>query len=355
MRSALITGRFRHGSADTPTRLRVPCLSHPYLQEVSSAGWVIAAAVTLILGYLVPSLVRRRQAIADSRVEDRFSADLRVLTRGRPAIPADRSVLSSTASLHGSRPVEAGRTAPSVRPALPVRGEEPTVNRPTGMETRRVAHEARRVAATRAALVARKAEQAAAARRRLVLTLSLTVAAVITWLAVGLADFSVLLAVFPTVVLAGVLWLGVRTARAERDEWAQVPANLVAPRVATNIAGPTYSASQLRSHLTAAQAVSDKAEVDSDLAGLSWKTDHAPAEIDVREQEPAQQEGSWTPVPVPVPTYTLKPAAVRREAAPYVAPPAVMEDDVDGLNAANGPEEAIDLRAVLARRRAVGA
>ncbi len=229
------------------------------------------------------------------------------------------------------------------------------MNRPTGMETRRVAHEARRVAATRAALVARKAEQAAAARRRLVLTLSLTVAAVITWLAVALADFSVLLAVFPTVVLAGVLWLGVRTARAEREEWANVPANLVAPRVATNVAGPTYSASQLRSHLSASQEASEQVAPESDVAGLSWKTEHAPAEIDGGQQESAPQAGSWTPVPVPVPTYTLKPAAVRRDTAPYVAPPAVMEDNLDALNAAEGPDEAIDLRAVLARRRAVGA
>ena len=230
------------------------------------------------------------------------------------------------------------------------------MNRPTGMETRRVAHEARRVAATRAALVARKAEQAAAARRRLVLTLSLTGASIVTWLAVVLADFSVLLAVFPTLVLAGVLWLGVRTARAERDEWAHVPASLVAPRVATSVAGPTYSAAQLRSHLSAGVEAAEQAEVEADQAGLSWKTDHAPAEI-VAAQEPEhhEAEGSWTPVPVPVPTYTLKPAAVRRDAAPYVAPPAVMEDDVESLAAAEIADEAIDLRAVLARRRAVGA
>lgn len=64
-------------------------------------------------------------------------------------------------------------------------------------------------------------------------------------------------------------------------------------------------------------------------------------------------EGSWSPIPVPPPTYVLKPAAPRREPAPLT----------DGLAAdlvAQAPEVevrttgSIDLDAVLERRRASG-
>ncbi len=256
------------------------------------------------------------------------------------------------------------------------------MNRPTGMADRRTANEARRVAAVRAALAARRAEQAASARRRLVLTAALGVVSVVAWLAVAATPFSPLLATFPTLVLAGVLWLGVRTARAERAEWAQVPASLTEPRRERS-AGPTYSPSQLRSHLSADGAARPSAQTDAQ-AGLSWQTDDVPVQIsqavpaeretvpepvevvadsEVGAAPPADLEveaapGSWTPVPVPVPTYTLKPVAVRREAAPYEAPEVeadVVADATPEVSLDVSIEQGIDLRAVLARRRAVGA
>lgn len=327
----------------------------------------------LILGYLVPALVRRRQAVAMSRVDDRFSRDLRVVARGGSSSDRRQAArLPSTTALVA---------APMI---IGPRGEELTVNRPPGMADRRTANEARRVAAVRAALAARRAEQAAAARRRLVLTLALVVVSGIAWAAVAFAQFSVLLAAFPTVVLVGVLWLGVRAAQAERAEWSQVPTSLTEPR-SVSVGGPTYSPAQLRAHLAATGAApaapssATTAAADGDQAGrLSWSTGEIPVEAPAEPQAPAQPDvdvdspvlaeqqearevaavadvpGSWTPVPVPVPTYTLKPMAVRRETAPYSA-----EDE-----AAASPtevsldvtlEDGIDLRAVLARRRAVGA
>lgn len=324
----------------------------------------------LIIGYLVPSLVRRRQAVADSCVDDRFSQELRVVARGGSGgrTRSDQR-LPSTRALVASLPVPGPR-------------KELTVNRPTGMADRRTANEARRVAAVRAALAARRAEQAASARRRLVLTIALSVVSVVAWLAVAATPFSPLLATFPTLVLVGVLWLGVRTARAERAEWAQVPASLTEPRRERS-AGPTYSPSQLRSHLSADGAARPTADT-SGTAGLSWQTGDVPVQIsqavpaeretlpELAESEPVvevssapvdeivveEAPGSWTPVPVPVPTYTLKPVAVRREAAPYEAPE--VASDVVAPAAADvsldvSIDEGIDLRAVLARRRAVGA
>ncbi|TGO03799.1 hypothetical protein [Serinibacter arcticus] len=254
------------------------------------------------------------------------------------------------------------------------------MNRPTGMADRRTANEARRVAAVRAALAARRAEQAASARRRLVLTIALTVVSVVAWVAVAATPFSPLLATFPTLVLAGVLWLGVRTARSERAEWAQVPASLTEPRRERS-AGPTYSPSQLRSHLSADGVARPTAEA-AGAAGLSWQTGDVPVQISQavpadRETVPEPVEidpvvevaapsvdvvveaapGSWTPVPVPVPTYTLKPVAIRREAAPYEAPEVAVDAaaDVADVSLDVSIDEGIDLRAVLARRRAVGA
>ena len=322
----------------------------------------------LILGYLVPALVRRRQAAADSCVDDRFSRELRVVARSGSASRSDRDLrLPSTTAL----------VAP---PAIRPRAEELPVNRPPGMADRRTANEARRVAAVRSALAARRAEQAAAARRRLVLTVALAAVSAIAWAAVALAQFQLALAAFPTAMLAVVLWFGVRTARAERAERAQVPTSLTEPRAART-AGPTYSPSQLRSHLAAgagpvaATAPAATAPAADTAAGrLSWQTDDVPVEIAPEERAPEQSdvevvpevraaaeqpaaEGSWTPVPVPVPTYTLKPVAIRREAAPYTseeAAPAVVADS-SPVSLEVPVEEGIDLRAVLARRRAVGA
>lgn len=228
--------------------------------------------------------------------------------------------------------------------------EEMAVNSPAGMAERRSAPQARRVAAVRAALAARRAEQAAAARRRLWLTVALLVVTAVAWVAVGVADFQVLLAAFPTAVLVAVLWLGIRAAKVEREEWAQVPESLRAPRSAAP-ASQTFSPSQLRDHL-ASGGVRDGEE-----RGLRWSTesmrDSAPEEAVAPKAQAEPAPGTWTPVPVPVPTYTLKATAVRREVAD-VAGPGVAE--VAAPAGADAPEQpGIDLNAVLERRRAKSA
>ncbi len=300
----------------------------------------------LLLGYLVPALVRRRQAVGDARVPDRFSTALRVVER--------RGVTGSS----GASTEALIRSTP--RPVIE-RREEQAMSHPAGMAERRSAAEARRVAAVRAALAARRAEQAAAARRRLVLTLVALTATVLAWVAVAATGFQWYLALFPTLVLAATLYLGVRAAQAERAEWAQVPESLRAPRAAA-AGGPSYSPSQLRAHLTATGA----ATTTEAQSGLRWGT--AEVTVDVAHSvEPAAEPaddageapGTWTPVPVPVPTYTLKASAPPREAD--AAEPVDHEDapaPTEGLRAPEAAEPAaevpsIDLNAVLARRRAV--
>lgn len=77
----------------------------------------------------------------------------------------------------------------------------------------------------------------------------------------------------------------------------------------------------------------------------------------------AADDEAWSPVPVPRPTYTMKPSAPRREPAPL--------ENLEGSTAARTPVEvpaedrapleapvettgSIDLNAVLAKRRAAG-
>lgn len=293
------------------------------------------------------------------------------------------------------------------------------MNRPTGMAERRTALEARRVAATRAALAARRAEQAAAARRRLVLTSALAAVTALGWVASAIWGFTVLPAALLSAALVGVLYLGIRTARAEREEWARVPRSLLEPRPAAP-GGPTFSAAQLRSRLpeggavpdgdarelaertsvgaAAREAVPDGGRGTCDVdpgsgagqggRGLRWSTDHAAAGAAVSSSPEGDEggdrasdarPGTWTPVPVPVPAYTLKAAAPRREtvqagesaragsdaevAQVRAAAAQALEAGSDTVGAPNegeigggtADEPGIDLNAVLARRRAVGA
>jgi hypothetical protein len=67
----------------------------------------------------------------------------------------------------------------------------------------------------------------------------------------------------------------------------------------------------------------------------------------------ADDDGTWVPVPVPPPTYTLKPVAPRREPAPLE--PALDPAAVPQQPAATAqPVSAdVDLDSVLERRRAV--
>lgn len=104
------------------------------------------------------------------------------------------------------------------------------------------------------------------------------------------------------------------------------------------------------------------------------RRDDAPAEpVAEPAQAPAAQAvfrtpAQWTPTPVPPPSYTLKPASQRRVVAPYESGhipqvtvpqrpmPGDMAAQVSPAEAAAEPEQpALDLNAVLARRRAAGA
>ncbi len=223
------------------------------------------------------------------------------------------------------------------------------------------AADARRLAAARAARAAASSRRAAAARRRLALTGVLLVVAGGLWAAFALLSWPVVAPVVATVALVGVVMLGRRAATA---------GNAADARWERELAAITSHARD-RASSTARRTGKPQLRVDVDPTTLV--AEPAPV-IEPEVAAPAPEGAGWTPVPVPPPAYTLKQSAPRREVSPLVmgAPTEVMEpvvsDETDAAPAVE-PEEpiehsgrekrvpvepAMDVQAVLARRRAAG-
>ncbi|GAA4421301.1 hypothetical protein GCM10023169_14050 [Georgenia halophila] len=380
-------------------------------------GYVVVALTLILLGYLLPHLVRSRQVLLDSRVDDRFSGDLRILSTG-----AAGQAVHSWGHTDGARPYLHATTA---------RRPEATMTPPRA-RGERVDDDARALAAARAARAARLSRRAAATRRRLVLTTALLLITAAAWTAVELAGLHWAAAAAPSALLVTVLVLGRRAAvqarvndQRDRAEMARAAARLEAvsgrgraartgpvakvpapagpPRVqrrryATQVPAEQSAASSAESPAEASAGStadsSEKADIKIDVGPDATEPDGEPqegaedAEHDEAQpaaaEEPRLPEGppspggddggtpgstrprAWTPVPVPVPSYTLKPHAPRRQVAPYTveeAPSAAVPQRPSAASAtADGPPPAaepppppLDLDAVLARRRAAGA
>ncbi len=453
---------------------------------------MVTALALMLLCYLLPQLVRSRQFLLDSRVEDRFSGDLRVLATAGAGAPGAAS--AGHAPHHGQ---------PAARPYLhdPARRPEaPAVNRPHA-RTGRPSDDARALAAARAARAARVSRRAAAIRRRRILTAVLLVLAVAGWVGVGLGRVPWVIAAAPTLLLVTVLELGRRTAikarahdRRDRAEMARLEERLRAlsaregdgaprqPRPGARPAGrpAARSTAPVRSRAGArpaarpdvvtparaasapagdggaaaeaspgspavaglpaaaspgvagspsvtsparagsrSAAVSPAATVSpataasagagspaaavspapaaspaaaaspavvvspmsppSALSAPSPAVAASPGTAAVSASSPAEVAGPaldgeaevpapaspWTPVPVPVPSYTLKPTAPRRDVDPYVDAPVGATAAVPQRPTTASPAAAaasltepvavtLDLDAVLARRRAAG-
>src|SRR4051794_14504397 len=278
------------------------------------SSFVFVAIVGLWAAHLLPQWIRRREALGASRGGDRHSSALRVLARRRRPPVLGRS----SAPLLPSIPVVTAPVvkAPAPGPASPLRTQP--------------------VRTTPAELAAR--------RRGLVLlalggfTLLSVIGAVAGAVPAGVAVVSALLLGLDLAALraTAVAAERARAAQAERDR-------------------RTAEIERVRGVRLAREA--DRA------AAVAARADAAPAPDEVLpvEAAPAAREavsadGTWTPVPVPPPTYTLKPVAPRWVPAPLepsLAPA--------GLPAATAPpvlrlveeEPEVDLDSVLARRRAV--
>ena len=108
-------------------------------------GYAVLAILTLFFVYLLPSVIRSAQVVAEARIEDRFSTDLQII---------------ATAGHRPERVHPQGRTY-----IHPPRTSEHPMNTPVARTY--AAGDQRRIAVARAARAAAASRRAAAAKRRM--------------------------------------------------------------------------------------------------------------------------------------------------------------------------------------------
>jgi hypothetical protein len=264
---------------------------------VHPTSLVFVGIVGLWAAYLLPQWIRRRDALGASRTEDRHSHALRVLARR-----------------HRER-----RAGPSTAPLFPGLLRTPSAPEPAPIP---------------AAPLPIAPVSNAARRRRTVLVTLLGIAV----LAVGGAVTGVVpvLAAFAAVAL--------------------LAAEVAALRAVAVRDGRRRSVEALRPVQAATRPARRSA---ASLAAPEPVVVHAPVVPEPEVVEPPmpvvgiqRYAGTWTPIPVPPPTYTLKPMAPRPEPAPLETPAAPPAASAPRLAVLEEPAD-VDLDDVLERRRAV--
>jgi hypothetical protein len=355
---------------------------------VDPSSLIFLAIIAMWAAYLLGHWVRRRDQLATARSIDRFSESMRVLERRTP-----------------TRPVAAGRptarayvVAPVRAPAGVAAGSRPSVGR--GRRPQTSGHGTTRPRITREA-----------ARRRARLVLTLTVATLAAWLLALVTPLVWWPAAVVSALLGVVLVQLRRTARrtsttarpgARPAHGSPRPMSRRASRRPRGLAARVPApARRSRRHQQDARAVLrqlsamrtraadqtvaiDTASVAGTVAsGGALLVPHGTIpDVDPHLAQPALAlggadvareappvDGGWQPVPVPPPTYTLKPKArpiVRRPAVP-VAPQEALGAP-DGLEASGSAAPAradvrttqqpappaFDLDEILERRIAAG-
>ncbi|WP_372593596.1 hypothetical protein [Actinotalea sp.] len=350
-------------------------------------GLVVIAVAGLWIAYLVPHHLRHRQQLLEARADDRFSEHLRVLR----VAEAVRVPTAEDRSLAGS---------PERVLLHPRRGGDGPMHRPHGAADRASADTARRTAAARAAHAAALARRAAAARRRAVLAAALLLMSVAGWGAVALAGAGLVIGALPSVLLVSVLGLGRRAVRAGARAdaaWAAGEVTATPPkaadhprtaarpgsarRVAPSVVGRAVHPSEAVTEVIVPEGgqLPSRRTASGEVPAASSTPPRVPVaastpslRIDVSGEGIAEQVseqdapdpmvdsgvGTWVPVPVPPPAYTLKPSARRAEPAPL--PAQVSAPASSGATPAGEVDEprpttgGLPLDAILARRRAAG-
>ena len=126
--------------------------AHAYGCSVGIEIWAVIALITVLSVYLLPHLVGRREMARRSNVQDRYSAELRVLATGAAAVERDDTCASSGhAELFRRRPEVRVMNRPAVRNVRALRTERE-------LDRARQVHaqgrERRRVAASHRGIVA---------------------------------------------------------------------------------------------------------------------------------------------------------------------------------------------------------
>ncbi len=259
---------------------------------------IFVVIIAIWAAYLLGHWVRRRDQLATARSIDRFSAAMRVLERRAPVPTA----LIAPSRAYVMPPVRQLSFEPPARTSVRLVAQSP----------------------------------GARVRRTRVLV-GLVVATSAGWLLFALAALSWWIAVVPTVGLVGLVVLLRITARRQRRQLATGQRRVAAP----------VDRESVRSVVGQVVAARDERLAQSSLRAAARVPTVEPAVVALVAVEPVVVENGWQPVPVPPPTYTLKPKAtpVVRPQAP--APPVPL--------AAPQPVVAFDLDEILERRIASGA
>lgn len=319
---------------------------------------MFVATAVIVLGYVVPHLVRAREVTVDSRVNDRFSEALRLVEVG---IPEQRAG-SSTAMIHTS-----GKK----------RTEALAMIRPTAPHAARV--NARELAASRAACAAEISRRDAASRRRMVVMGVLALATAAVGILGATAVIHAAFVAIPAVLLASAGYLSVRAEKARRvadartrSQMHRLDQRLRLFRSEESAPAEPLPARQTFDEVLAGGAHAPTVLPDSEprhARTIVPEDEHITVPVDERtpheraeSRREVREATAWTPAPVPVPTYTLKQDAPRR-----AVPPVVTEAPEDGTLVPERPTHAVTARrdadsdsaftavdTVLARRRASG-
>lgn len=328
------------------------------------------ALTLIVLGYLVPHLTRTRAVVTESRVSDRFSKNMRLVEPESVSATAER---------------RAENRVPVLKPEIAKRRTEAlAMIRPTAPEGRRV--NARELAAARASRAAVISRRAAAGRRRLLLAGVLVALTVLFWTLVSTGSLAWGWAIPMTLLTGGVVYLAVRAAlddRAQdvkaRAEMARFDQRLRLFRSEEEHAAPVAKGGLTFDEIITPYEGTHRAETELEDAPPRHARNLEPSVfVELAEEAELAEEGrrpaarpsdaplpveggpEWTPVPVPVPTYTLKAEVPRREALPFEeeASPAAdvpaRPSRVVGSTSGEVEDEAqaFVLDDVLARRRA---
>lgn len=256
--------------------------------------------------------------------------------------------------------------------------------RPTAPDANRM--NARELASQRAHRAAAISRRAAAGRRRAVLSGITIVIATFTWTLVSAGTIALAWAIAPSLLALGMIYLATRAAWADRTadsraraEIARLDARLRLFRseaAATAAAAPA-SAETFAEILSPRVGAHSEGAADLDEAAPPKHARTAENSVFMEFDEsagsdrprraadeslPLEGGPEWTPVPVPVPTYTLKAEVPRREASLFEmeeAPRAIGPVRPSGAAPSRASDEddaqAFVLADVLARRRVAGA
>jgi len=291
------------------------------------------------LAYYVPSRVGMRQQVADARTSDRFSGGLRVLAVAGRRARADVAASVEGPVVTGGLPLLTMGTA-GAHELSGSRGREEAQD--VSFDESQDDRQPRRALGAASRPVVRPDVRRAAARRRMLLTLALAAVTVLVGVLAGFGALPWPVLLVPVVLLAGVLALGRRAVVAARradearleaarrralDARRQALGSPPAPRSAARgdrrrVTGHAVQASQ-----TATQMIPRITAEDLDRArraagrrteGPEGPTTQSVAEASAARRAEARDDASatarrasstWEPVPVPPPTYTMKPTA----------------------------------------------